>query len=62
MESLKTPVIISSGERLHTKHNHLITFDVLQLSYQEQAGIWATYLGTATNQLQVEITQLVSQF
>ncbi|MEH1993131.1 ATP-binding protein [Nostoc sp.] len=62
VESLQTPVIISSGERLHTKHNHLTTFDVPQLNYQEQARIWATYLGTAANQLQVEITQLVSQF
>ncbi|MEH1945262.1 MAG: ATP-binding protein [Nostoc sp.] len=62
VESLQTPVIISSGERLHTKHNHLITFHIPQLSYQEQAEIWATYLSTAANQPQVEITQLVSQF
>ncbi|MDZ8082838.1 MAG: ATP-binding protein [Nostoc sp. DcaGUA01] len=62
VEHLQTPVIISSGERLHTKHNHLITFDVPQLSYQEQAEIWATHLATEANQLNGEITKLVSQF
>ncbi|RCJ26538.1 ATPase [Nostoc sp. ATCC 43529] len=62
VEHLQTPVIISSGQRLQVKHNHLITFDVPQLSYQEQAGIWATHLGTQSNQLNGEITKLVSQF
>ena len=60
--NLQTPVIISSRERLNTKHNHLISFDVPQLSYQEQAGIWAIHLGTETNQLNGYITKLVSQF
>ncbi|MGF1987336.1 MAG: ATP-binding protein [Nostoc sp. ZfuVER08] len=62
VEHLQTPVIISSGQRLHAKQNHLITFDVPQLSYQEQAGIWATHLGTAAKQFNGEITKLVSQF
>ncbi|MEA5521412.1 ATP-binding protein [Limnoraphis robusta] len=62
IENLQTPAIISSGERLHTKHNHFLTFDVPQLSYQEQADIWTTHLGTEANQLDEQITQLVSQF
>ncbi len=62
VEHLQTPVIISSGQRLYAKQNHLITFDVPQLSYQEQAGIWATHLGTAAKQFNGEITKLVSQF
>lgn len=62
VEYLQTPVIISSGQRLQVKHNHLITFDVPQLSYQEQAGIWATHLGTQSKELNREITKLVSQF
>lgn len=62
VEHLQTPVIISSGQRVQVKHNHLITFDVPQLSYQEQAGIWATHLDTQSNQLNGEITKLVSQF
>ncbi|BAY79995.1 AAA ATPase central domain-containing protein (plasmid) [Nostoc linckia NIES-25] len=62
VEYLQTPVIISSGQRLHTKHNHLITFDVPQLSYQEQAEIWATHLGIQSKEFNGEITKLVSQF
>ena len=62
VENLQTPVIISSRERLHTKHNHLISFDVPQLSHQEQAGIWASHLGTDANQLNGLISKLVSQF
>jgi len=62
VEYLQTPVIISSGQRLQVKHNHLITFDVPQLSYQEQAGIWATHLGTQSKEFNGEITKLVSQF
>ncbi len=62
IENLRTPLIISSSERLHTKHNHLLTLDVPQLSYQEQADIWTTHLGTEANLLNRQITQLVSQF
>ena len=60
--NLQTPVIISSRERLHSKHNHLISFDVPQLSHQEQAGIWATHLGAEATQLNRHIAKLVSQF
>ncbi|MDZ8183658.1 MAG: AAA family ATPase [Nostoc sp. ChiSLP02] len=62
LEYLQTPAIVCSGERLQIKHNHLITFDVPQLSYQEQAEIWASHLGAQANQLNGEITKLVSQF
>ena len=62
VEQLQTPVIICSEERIYTKHNHLITFDVPPLTYQEQTEIWTTHLGTAANQHQDEITKLVSQF
>ena len=62
LENLQTPVIISCRERLHTKHNHLISFDVNQLSHQEQADIWANHLGTTAHQLNGQISKLVSQF
>ncbi len=62
LENLQTPAIVCSGERLQTKHNHLITFDIPQLSYQEQIEIWGTHLGTETDELKLEITKLVSQF
>jgi ATPase family associated with various cellular activities (AAA) len=62
VESLQTPVIVSSEERLDTLHNHVLTFDVPQLSYQEQVEIWTTYLGKEAKSLKGQITQLVSQF
>ncbi|NEQ75379.1 MAG: ATP-binding protein [Okeania sp. SIO2C9] len=62
VESFSAPVIIFSQKRLQAQHSHFITFDIPQLSYQEQTDIWLTHLGTDANQFQVEISKLVSQF
>ncbi|NEP97070.1 MAG: ATP-binding protein, partial [Okeania sp. SIO2F5] len=62
VENLQTPAIVCSEERLQTKHNHVISFDIPQLSYQEQIEIWATHLDTEVDGLKLEITKLVSQF
>jgi hypothetical protein len=62
VESVQTPVIISTEERLHTLDNHFLTFHVPQLSYQEQVEFWKTHLGKEAKLLKGEISQLVSQF
>lgn len=62
VEGLYSPVIICSQKRLQAQYGHFITFDIHQLTYQEQTDIWITHLGTDANQFQVEISKLVSQF
>lgn len=62
IESLITPVIISSYERQQTKFHSLISFDVPGISYKEQIVIWEKYLGEIAQGLSRQIPQLTSQF
>ncbi|ACK70941.1 AAA ATPase central domain protein [Gloeothece citriformis PCC 7424] len=62
LESVTTPVIISTSERQKTQHRSLINFDVPSLSYNEQIAIWQKHLGAVTNDLNGQITNLTSQF
>ncbi|MEH1796027.1 ATP-binding protein [Nostoc sp.] len=62
IENLQTPVIISTLERLPTRQQTFISFDVPPLSFHEQKNLWEIHLGTAANQLNGQLNKLVSQF
>lgn len=62
IENLQTPAIVSSRERLRTRHDRLFTLDVPELGYREQAEIWTAHLGMEGDRSHREITRLVSQF
>ncbi|WP_445246352.1 ATP-binding protein [Microcoleus sp. OTE_8_concoct_300] len=62
IENLQTPAIISTLERLPTRQQTAVSFEVPPLSFHEQKTLWEIHLGTAANQLNGQLTKLVSQF
>nr|WP_322708485.1 ATP-binding protein [Nostoc sp. ChiSLP03a] len=62
IENLQTPAIISTLERLPTRQQTFVSFDVPPLSFHEQKNLWEIHLGTAANQLNGQLNKLVSQF
>lgn len=62
IQETKTPLIISTEERLHSPQRPLITFDIPQLSHSEQRAIWQSHLGDVADELNGQIETLVSQF
>jgi hypothetical protein len=62
LQELRTPLIISTIERLYIPQQPLITFDVPKLSYNEQRAVWQTHLGALTSVLNGHVDSLVSQF
>jgi len=62
IQELRTPLIISTIERLYIPQQPLITFDVPKLTYHEQRAVWQTHLGALTAELNGHVDTLVSQF
>ncbi|BBD70138.1 AAA ATPase central domain-containing protein [Nostoc commune NIES-4072] len=62
IENLQTPAIISTLERLPSRQQTIVSFDVSSLGFHEQKTLWEIHLGTAANQLNGQLTKLVSQF
>ena len=62
IENLQTPAIISTLERLPTRQQTFVSFDVPPLSFYEQKTLWEIHLGTAANELNGQLNKLVSQF
>jgi len=62
IEATNTPLIITTEERLHSPQRPLISFDVPQLTHNEQRAIWQSHLGCAADELNGHIETLVSQF
>jgi len=62
IENLLTPVIISTEERIKNKHRSVITWEVPNISYQEQRLIWENNLSSISTELNGEISQLSSLF
>jgi hypothetical protein len=62
VQETKTPLIITTEERLHSPQRPLISFDVPQLTHSEQRAIWQSNLGSIADELNGHIETLVSQF
>jgi len=62
IQELRTPLIISTIERLYIPQQPLITFEVPKLTYNEQHAVWQTHLGALTSVLNGHVDSLVSQF
>jgi hypothetical protein len=62
IQELRTPLIISTTERLYIPQQPLITFDIPKLTYNEQRAVWQTHLGELTSVLNGHVDTLVSQF
>ena len=62
IESIKSPLIVSSSERISAKLRSILTFDVYKPSSQEQRKIWENVLGTRTTETDVVIDDLISHF
>ena len=62
VETLQTPAILSSRDRLFFPQRNTISFEIPPLDYREQKTLWETHLGPAANQLNGEMSQLIAQF
>ncbi|NES82760.1 MAG: ATP-binding protein, partial [Moorea sp. SIO2B7] len=62
VETINTPLIISTQERLQIQERSVVSFDVPSLSYDEQKLIWETHLGTFGTELNGQIVTLASYF
>jgi len=62
IQATKTPLIITTEERIHSPERPLISFDVPQLNHHEQRAIWQSHLGCTADELNGQIETLVSQF
>ena len=62
LETLSTPVIISSRERKPQVRRPLITFDIPPLTHTEQTALWHTHLGPPALELDGHIHRLATQF
>lgn len=62
LDSLTTPVILSSRDRPPQRRRSIVTFDLPPLSHSEQLALWQHHLGTAAKNFNAELPQLASQF
>ncbi len=62
VETLQTPAILSSRDRLFFPQRNPISFDIPPLDYREQISLWETHLGAAANELNGDMAQLTAQF
>jgi len=62
IESLNSPLIISSVERRRAWHKSILTFDVRKPPAQEQRDLWEHALKTMPVNLNGQVQALVSQF
>ncbi|BAY50008.1 AAA ATPase central domain-containing protein (plasmid) [Scytonema sp. HK-05] len=62
IQNTRTPLIISSKDRILSPHRPLMTFDVPKLTPDEQRNVWYSCLGSTAIKLSGHIEALVSQF
>ncbi len=62
IESINTPLILSSNERKLSCQCPLVDFDIPQLSHEEQKALWKIHLGAAAAELIGQIENLAAQF
>ncbi|MDJ0715438.1 MAG: ATP-binding protein [Prochloraceae cyanobacterium] len=62
IESINTPLILSSNERKLSCQRPLVNFDIPQLNYEEQKALWEIHLGEAAAELNGQIESLAAQF
>lgn len=62
VESIMTPIVISSPDRLRTRQRLVMNFDLPPLDYQEQKAIWESYLEVKNPEMEQTINLLASQF
>ncbi|HEY9711255.1 MAG TPA: ATP-binding protein [Oculatellaceae cyanobacterium] len=62
VESITTPLIVTTRDRIQVRQRPVITFDVPNLTKREQRAIWQNSLGTAASELNGQVEALVSHF
>lgn len=62
IESINTPLILSTNERKLSCQRPFVNFDIPPLSHEEQKALWETHLGEAGVELNGEIESLAAQF
>ena len=62
VETLQTPAILSSRDRLFFPQRNTISFDIPPLDYRKQKYLWDNHLGSAANELNADMAQLIAQF
>jgi len=62
IQEISTPLIITTQERLYSPERPLITYDVPQLTHNEQLAIWESSLGASAAKLNGHVEALVTQF
>lgn len=62
VESITTPLIVTTRDRIQVRQRPVITLDVPNLTKREQRAVWQNSLGTATSELNGQVEALVSQF
>ena len=62
LESLKTPLIVCSDDRLTSQRRSIVSYAVPTLTHQERKQLWQQHLGTAAADLHDHLDRIVSQF
>ena len=62
IESINSPLLISSTDRISTKQRSIITFEVYKPTSQEQHTIWENILSDQSTEATAAIDDLVSHF
>lgn len=62
IQNIRSPLIVSTEERLQSPRRPLISFDVHKLSHEEQRDLWYSCLSNTTTELNGHVEALVSQF
>ena len=62
IETIDTPLILSSNERKFSCQRPLVNFDIPQLSHEEQKVLWKNHLGETSAELNGQIESLVAHF
>ncbi len=62
IETINTPLILSSNERKFSCQRPLVNFDIPQLSHLEQKALWEYHLGESVAELNGQIDSLAAQF
>ncbi|NER93795.1 MAG: ATP-binding protein [Symploca sp. SIO1B1] len=62
LETLNTPVILTSCDRKPLLRRPLLTFDVPTLTHQESTALWRAHLGTTAAEVDGYVDVLASQF
>ncbi|MEM9214867.1 MAG: ATP-binding protein [Cyanobacteria bacterium P01_F01_bin.150] len=62
MESVTTPLIVGSRDRLTSQRRNVVTHVIPELSYQERKRLWLEHLGPTATQLNGQLDRIAGQF